>query len=436
MIDKKKGLGISLTDAISHINEMPSNAVDLQRKFPIELLPIWLQKTIKEHADSYGTPEELWAIAFLCGIAAATGKRIKIVSGNYKNYPQLWVMVVGSSGTGKSDAFRVAFRRLSDIDSERHAKFDSDYRDWEAQEKQGTPPQWEQTIIGDTTPEALFNVLSQAETGLTLYRDELSGWFSDFGRYAKSGEAGHYLSIFDNQPFSINRKKDRPQLLTEPSLNIFGTIQPSVLSELLGKNNFEQSGFAPRFLFLYPEFPIRRYKRTTTTPSTEFYDKIIDKIVGFHGVDVMYLSDEAENEYEDFYNEMEEERSRSNDFWASVYSKAQIQVLRLALTVKIAHLVDEPDNNVSEMDMRAGIGMMRYFINSLKKFKGAQRILSDTKRDLIIQMFCQNPTFNQTRVAQELGVSREYVNRVVRSLLTDHNDTKPFAVYDYRGNRV
>lgn len=412
MIDKMKGLGISLTDVISHTINEPSKIIEIQREFPVKLLPGWLQKTIKEHADSYGTPEELWSVAFLSGISAAAGKRIRLINGNYKNYPQLWVMVVGASGTGKSEASRVAFRRLSEIDAERYTEYQSDYQEWEAREKQGTPPHWEQSIIGDTTPEALFNVLGHAANGLTLYRDELSGWFSDFGRYNKSGEIGHYLSIFDNQTFSINRKKEQPQLITEPFLNICGTIQPGVLSELLTKNNFEQSGFAQRFLFIYPEFPLRKYKRSTITPPTELYDKIIDGIVGFSGGDEMFLSDEAEDVYERFYNEMEEEKTRSNDFWDAVYAKAQIQVLRLALTVKIARLIDEPDSNVSATDMMAGVGMMRYFINSLEKFKTEQGEPSG-KKAIIQQIYRDNPGAIQTEVARMLGVTQQYISKVV-----------------------
>ena len=33
--------------------------------FPVHLSPNWLQKLINEHSESYGTPPELWATAFL-----------------------------------------------------------------------------------------------------------------------------------------------------------------------------------------------------------------------------------------------------------------------------------------------------------------------------------------------------------------------------------
>lgn len=404
----------------------PTDTETTQEKttFPTDLLPEWLQETIRDYAESYGTPEELWAVAFLTAIATASGKRMFLTVGNYRNYPQLWVIVVGSSGTGKSDAGRVAFKRISEIDTERYIQYQEDYKEWEAEEKQGRPPHWEQMLINDTTPEAMFNALSYAENGLTLNRDELSGWFSDFGRYNKSGEVGHYLSIFDNQTFSINRKKEQPQLIEEPFLNIYGTIQPSVLSELLTKNNFEQSGFAQRFMFLYPDFPTRKYKRGGTTPDSEIFDNMINNIESYEGGE-MTLSAEAEDVYEQFFNQMEERRTTANDFWSAVFSKAQIQVLRLALTVKIARLSEEPDTEVSEMDMMAGVGMQEYFIKSLEKFKVQQREEASTKKDLILQIFAENPEANQTKVAEMVGVSREYVNRVCRSQVTGHTAIEP-----------
>jgi Cdc6-like AAA superfamily ATPase len=98
--------------------------------FPIDLLPKWLQKLIYEHSESYATPQELWATAFLSGISAAAGKKFEIFTGNYSNYPQLWIMVVGSSGTGKSDAFKVAFDRLSEINEKRYVTYKSEREEW------------------------------------------------------------------------------------------------------------------------------------------------------------------------------------------------------------------------------------------------------------------------------------------------------------------
>ena len=131
------------------------------------------------------------------------------------------------------------------------------------------------------------------------------------------------------------------------------------------------------------------------------------------GTDEIYLSNDAENLYGEFFNEMEKRRSRRDDFWATVFSKAQIQVLRLALVVKIANLIDEPDVEVSEADMEAAIEMMRYFIASLEKFKIEQKEPT-IKKEVIKQIFVENPQTNQHEVARMLGISQQYISKVLK----------------------
>ena len=382
-------------------------------KFPIDLFPDWLQTVINDHSDSYRTPREIWATAFLSGISAALGKKVKLITGNYSNYPQIWVMVVGQSGSGKSDAFRVAFRRLSEIDTQRFSDYQTKYREWQ-ETKEGNAPQWEQICISDTTPEAMYSVLAYSGNGITLYRDELSGWFSDFGRYAKSGEIGHYLSIFDNKAFSINRKGERPTLITDPFLSICGTIQPGVLDDVLSKNNAEASGFAQRFLYLYPDFPARKYRKDVKRPDITPYNNMIDSIMALDDeTREATLSEEAEKEYELFFNEMEAERTRSDDFWAAAYSKAQIQVLRLSIIIKIARLPEVDSPFVEVDDVKCAIGMMRYFIHSLKKIK-SENSQTIKKSDIIRAAYAENPNINRSELARTLNVSQPYVSKIIK----------------------
>ena len=395
-----------------HIGGIIEPQIEEQPKSPIDLLPEWLQATIKEHSESFRTPKELWAAAFLSGISTACGKKYKLITGNYSNYAQLWIMVVGSSGTGKSEAFRVAFQRIEELDEISYAKYQMDFQDWQEMGSNGTPPQWKQNLIKDVTPEALFKALGNSENGLTLYRDELSGWFADFGRYAKSGEIGHYLSIFDNSNFSINRKGDRPQLITKPFLNIYGTIQPGVLQDVLSKNNAETSGFAQRFLYLYPEFPIRQYSKGIQKVQPTTYNQLINLIYDVSEQYETELTDEAENVYAEFYNEMEAERAKADDFWSAVYSKAQIQVLRLALTVKVSRLLTAQSNYVEAEDVECAVGFMRIFIDSLKKFRSEQAEPT-SKKSIIMSVIKENPEVKQTEIARMLGVSQQYISKVV-----------------------
>ena len=118
-----------------------------------------------------GTRSELWYTRGTLGSCISDSnshcirKRMFLSVGNYKNYPQLWIIVVGSSGTGKSDAGRVAFRRISEID--RRCTHDiRNIRNGKRENKK--PPHWQQMLINDTTPEAMFNALSYARMDLLL----------------------------------------------------------------------------------------------------------------------------------------------------------------------------------------------------------------------------------------------------------------------------
>lgn len=403
--------------------EIPKGSdLNSEETFPVDKLPAWLQHVVNTHSQIYNTPPEIWAIAFLCGIASASGKRFRLNTGNYSNYPQLWVMIVGTSGTGKSEPLAVAYRPLEKINGERYEKYLLEYEKWEKEGKSGPPPSWHQTLINDTTPEALFSVLGHATNGLTLYRDELSGWFLDIGRYNKSGEVGHYISIYNNKNITINRKQDKPIFIPEPLLSIVGTIQPGVLKDVLTQNNAEQSGFAQRFLYMFPHFPVRKYQRIN--PGKEeigYYNSLIKVLCSFpEETRDLRLNEEAENLYESFYNKLEIERAKSDDYWSSVYSKAQIQVLRLALTVKISRHGEVEGTKfdyVEANDMECAILMIRYFIQSLRNLRECMPNMKNS--EIIKEILRSSPEASLTDIAKALGVSKQYVSKIGKGIKVD-----------------
>lgn len=419
---------------------IPDNtALDHRMKFAInmELLPSWLNITAKEHAESYSTPVELWTMAFLCGISAAAGKKARLISGNYTNYSQLWVSIIGAPGTGKSDPFRVAFDPIQKINEREYIKYQEDKQEWEANEKQGKKPVWRQIIISDTTTEALFPALSHSD-GLTLYMDELSGWMGNMGRYNKGSDEPFYLMAYNNQIITINRKMDDPQLIRDPFLNICGTIQPKILENLLSRNNGDDSGFSQRFLYLYPEFEPKKYDPGAKRPGIEVYNSIIENIAGYTGADDYTLSVDAEKEYERFFNDCEEKKYRgSDDFWAGVYSKAQIQVLRVALTIKVARLVEDPTTELTGDDMKGAVSILNYCIHSLKKFRGEQgKEENITPKKVILDIKKINPKASQREIATAVGVSQPYVQKVLGYQLSVITTPKPAAGNESGKNEV
>ncbi len=386
-------------------------AVEKGYVFPIDLLPKWIQGLAAECEKSYGTPAELFALSFLCGVSAASGRKFSLKTGNYVNYPQLWLKIVGKSGSGKSEPFRLAMKPLLDSDKKKYDAYRAELGRAKLDEL-AEKPIWDQSLINDSTPEALFKVLGQSRDGLTLYRDELSGWFSDIGRYNRSGEIAHYLSIFDNSDFSINRKQDDPQLISAPFLNVFGTIQPKILSKVLSANNAEDSGFAQRFLFFYPKFPKREYGSVKEKPGFGKYNKLISDLL-LMAKEEFRLSPEGEESYVLFFNEMEDLRYSADDFWASVFSKAQIQVLRLALTIRIARLTEKYDTIVEKKDMECACRLQRVFIGHLTEFKNENHSETKIGRSDLIRAVLKETDLSQSDVASLFGVTRQYVSKLV-----------------------
>lgn len=406
---------------MNKIEILKNTSLNSEAGFPLDQLPATLRELSLAYSQSYGTPPELWAASFLSGISAAAGKHLILKVGNYLNYPQLWIMTVGASGTGKSDALHVAFSPLHKEDAKRYNENLMLLSEWEATPKKERVmmprPEAEQLLIDDLTPEALVKALKNARFGATLYSDELSSWFGDFGRYNQSGEVGRYLSIFNNKPIRVNRKHEDPILIEDPMLNICGTIQPGVLKEVLMQNNAEASGFAQRFLYLYPEFPPRKFNREPVDERHfRVYDDLIFSLLQLPGTEQCTLSNEATNLYESYFNECENIRAAGlSEYWAAVYAKSQIQVLRLAITLRAVSFVADYSHQVTAVEMAAAIAMARFFISSLKQFRedaGAEPI--PTKEEVIRQIFRINPEASHRQAGEAVGVSRQYVSKLMK----------------------
>ncbi|HEY5507285.1 MAG TPA: DUF3987 domain-containing protein [Paludibacter sp.] len=200
-------------------------------------------------------------------------------------------------------------------------------------------PFFKQCLIDDFTPESLYQTMFRNNGSISLYRDELSGWFADFGRYNKNGEISRYLSIFNNAQFCINRKSEEPLQIPEPFLTICGTIQPKVLNIALSSNTLKENGFASRFLYVYPK-EVKKQKYSERTPDKfiiDRYEKLITHCYCLSKVENPFtLSAEAKELFIQYANQTTDlVNSCSNNFVRATYAKMEIQVLRLALIIQI-----------------------------------------------------------------------------------------------------
>lgn len=425
----------SVEDAIkSNIVESPDGVPS----FPIDGFPMATRMFIQEIARVYGVPVDFPAVSVLAAVAAALRKQI-YTDQRYKNYPQLWIMIVASSGIGKSEPLKLAFAPLEESDRSAAKQYESEYSAFEARllaagsRKEQAPlqrerPVYKQCLITDTTPEALYRAIA-INDGITLYRDELAGWFRDFGRYNKSGEVQNYLSIFNNRQIQLARKGDGNRLIVDPYLSIVGTIQPDVLRSTLKQDQMLDNGMAQRFLFAFPDHVKRSYTTThTLNPElTESYARMIHAAESFSKMETpeIRFDSEAMKLIETFDHEITDRtNATTDDYLQGLYSKMNIHLQRLLLVLWFIHegeryfpLDGEP--TIEGRIVRQAVEMCRYFIATGEKVYDMVRQYTPLKNIgnemLIREVASRYRIKNQTELAKVLGITQQAVSKMLIS---------------------
>ncbi|MDL2290343.1 DUF3987 domain-containing protein [Paludibacteraceae bacterium OttesenSCG-928-F17] len=403
---------------------------------PLYGLPDWLQHLAITCADVYGSPIEFFLTSFLCAIGSALRKQVCVNNGKYINYPQLWVMLVAPSGTGKSEPLKIAYRPLQELDKESYSIYDMEYQQWEQEANQKKSnkseellkPLFRQLLIGDATPEALYSTMAQNGGAITHYVDELSALFGDVGRYNASGEIAKALSMFDNADFSINRKTQKAILIPSPFYMIAGTIQPKLLRSYAKKNNLDDNGMLPRFLFVYPdnlEYP--PYSREKVPPEQlKRYDDLIRKCYQFSDSTVTFhLSEEANLLYEEFVMKENKPYIDSlpimDEFNRSLRSKMNIHILRLALIIEVIHNLDsstKDDPVISKSSMKYAIELIRFYADEAIKIYTLMESKENNmscigNEELIVEIGRRYQIKNKQLFADSIGISRPFISKIL-----------------------
>ena len=407
-------------------NSLNSDANDTV--FPIDGLPQVILDFALEISEVYGVPIEFPVMSALCAISAATRKKFVVDSGKYKNFGQLWVMLVAPPGVGKTEPVAAAFRPLQKLDNSSYDDYQLELSRWKAecaeakQLKTMEPekPFFKQCLIDDFTPESLYQTMFRNNGSISLYRDELSGWFADFGRYNKNGEISRYLSIFNNAQFCINRKSEEPLQIPEPFLTICGTIQPEILTIALSSNTLKENGFASRFLYVYPK-EVRKQKYSERTPDkiiVDRYEKLVTHCYCLSRVENPFtLSTEAKELFIKYANNTADlVNSCSNNFVRATSAKMEIQVLRLALIIQIIRgiydNIEWQQGMITKEAMQYSIKLCNYFNSKILLVDNNNSPTKMTPSEAIKTIQKEYGIKNKQAFADSIGISRQYVSRV------------------------
>lgn len=428
-------------------------------ELPISGLPTGFQQYINEITSVYHCPREFVTTAVLTAVSTVTGNRVTISDGVYNNSLALWFVNIARSGSNKTMPVKAVLKHVAKIDNEIYNVFRHQMQVYEMSEDgaRGKKPPYKTIMVGDSTEESRHTILSDNPNGVMGYYPELKGFFDDLQRYNKSGAVARLLRLWDNDTIKVTRKSDpEPLIIPRPFMNILGDLQPGLLKDTFGSKTCLTNGLPQRFLFCYPdtvEFPERservvdymvestlgRYLQLLYYNDYQYVYDPSDRLNGgmpssvkqpIITTPVIQLTPSADKLYSAYYNnEQHEKELTDDDYIASIYSKAQIQVLRLAGIIHMCKAL-EPDKDfffpaVTDDTMQAAIDCMAYFkYTAMRVYEDinpnagnkAQEKPEMSETEIIREFHSRFPITNIAKFASIIGKDRSLVSRIINSM--------------------
>jgi hypothetical protein len=262
------------------------------RKFPLHCLPEVVRKMAESVATSANVPIELTVLAVLAVLSTVIGKFLRVKSGpDRTTSANLYILGFALSGTGKSEAIRLVFGAVNEIqqelirnwktttlielrarlkrieaeikkiDKELQKSPDAEKADCleqelgeklgeqqKIQDKMQSPPK---IYTEDCTAERMATLLQLNREQLTLLSDDASKAIQNLlGRYNKLNMVEDTLLVkgYSLNPFVVDRQTRDPVDLQEPCINLFWLTQPDKIPILFGNESLLSGGCLARCL--------------------------------------------------------------------------------------------------------------------------------------------------------------------------------------------
>lgn len=283
--------------------------------FPADALPSVLRAVTLDQAERMSCPADFLAIPGLVALAGSIGKRPTLRPKRCDDWSEracLWALILAGAGSMKSSALKPALAPLHAVEKERMAAWREEHAAWQARERErelrrqaeekaakkaldkdpsadiqmpqfgaeDVEPASPRMVVADTTAEKLVDLMA-GSPGLTLVRDELSGWLLNMARYHSGSDRQFYLECWSGGSFTVDRIRRGSQTIDDLYLNVVGGIQPKVASSVLA-DPCDADGFFDRFgLLAFPgEVDYRHVDRWPDTTARRAYRETCERLAG------------------------------------------------------------------------------------------------------------------------------------------------------------
>jgi Protein of unknown function (DUF3987) len=331
-----------------------------------ELAP-WLNAA----ARAKGAPVDYVAgsVLVLAGALIGTTRQAKIHT--WREFPILWMVLVGFPSDGKSPAMDAVLDPVREIERDDMDHHQDVLARWEAEKaaavvraakwedeveiavKNGVPPPPKpanavepekpprpRIIMADATTEACASLLAAQPRGMAMVRDELAGWLGGFDRYSggRGADRAFALECYGGRSSTIDRQSRPPLNIPFAATSILGGVQPDRLAAI---TDGADDGFASRFLYVWPARA--PHARVVAGPDPAQLTRAFRRLRALrHGqsgerltpVDVA-LSPAAVEVFENYRARCHRLASGEAGIYGGVLGKSAGTVLRVALTFEL-----------------------------------------------------------------------------------------------------
>jgi hypothetical protein len=339
--------------------------------FPIDTLSLPWQLWMERAAQGAGVTTGHVAVPLL-GVASSligTARRVR-ASRSWSEPMTLWTCVVAASGDRKTPGLNVTLRALNLIEKGNSAaislarlahetriqKSKEAHKKWKDERQAALdakpprdPPSMPIDAIDpgdfisprlyatDPTIESLAPLLLARPRGMTLIRDELSGLFSNMGRYSGGSDRPFWLESWNGGRHVVERVS-RSICVDHLLIGVVGGFQPDKLARAFAG---DEDGMYGRFLYGWPSTPGYRPLTNEVSEVEPEFQSALTALVRLPSEDAdgafapqdVGLSEGAFENFEQFRQFVDKTKRGLDGRERQWFVKGETQVLRLAGTL-------------------------------------------------------------------------------------------------------
>lgn len=248
-------------------------------RFPVEVLPTWMQPIVQAIAEDLQAEPDLPGILGLIALSTAcAGKRHVIIRNSWREPLNIYAAVALPPSSGKSPAFKWMLKPIREYEKQRiesvqgqveivaqrrrmiekamkraEDKGDEQEARIQLDKLMNTPEVFPfRLVVDDATPEALVQKLHDHGERLALLSTEGGPFGMMAGRYSDNANLDPYLKPWSNDPINVDRIGRPGTKLDAPVLTIGLTVQPSVIAALADTPEMMGRGLTARFMYSVP----------------------------------------------------------------------------------------------------------------------------------------------------------------------------------------